>query len=131
MDLEYVVDEGQKSYVEKKKIKGNTKTKDRVIRRELAVAPGETFNMLRVDLSTNRLAGLNYFEKLEARPEEIDPPIRNRKNLVIAVEEKNTGNFTLGAGFSTVESVVGFAELSQGNFDLFNPPYFTVAGQKF
>jgi outer membrane protein insertion porin family len=131
MDLVYQIEEGEPSYIEKIEIKGNTKTKDRVIRRELAVAPGEVFNMLRVNLSTNRLVGLNYFEKLEARPEEIEPPIRNRKNLVIAVDEKNTGNFTLGAGFSTVESIVGFAELSQGNFDLFNPPYFTGAGQKF
>ena len=131
MDLVYQIEEGEPSYIEKIEIKGNTKTKDRVIRRELAVAPGEVFNMVRVNLSTNRLAGLNYFEKLEARPEEIDPPIRNRKNLLVAVEEKNTGNFTLGAGFSTVESIVGFVELSQGNFDLFNPPYFTGAGQKF
>ncbi|MBI3415566.1 MAG: outer membrane protein assembly factor BamA [Verrucomicrobia bacterium] len=128
MDLNYQIQEGDKSFIEKIEIKGNTKTKDKVIRRELAVAPGEVFNMLRVDLSTNRLAGLNYFEKIEARPEETD--IRNRKNLVIAVDEKNTGNFIVGAGFSTIENVVGFVEVSQGNFDLFNPPYFTGGGQK-
>lgn len=128
MDLSYQIQEGDKSYIEKVEIKGNTKTKDKVIRRELAVAPGEVFNMLRVDLSTNRLAGLNYFEKIEARPEETDIP--NRKNLVIAVDEKNTGNFIVGAGFSTIENVVGFVEVSQGNFDLFNPPYFTGGGQK-
>src|SRR5262249_55419809 len=82
-----------------------------------------------VKLSTNRLVGLNYFEKVEAQPEPTDVP--NRKNLVVGVEEKSTGNFTIGAGFSSVESLVGFVELSQGNFDLFNPPLFTGGGQKF
>ena len=53
-----------------------------------------------------------------------------RKNLIVGVDEKNTGNLSLGAGFSTVDSLVGFAEVSQGNFDLFNPPTFTGAGQK-
>jgi outer membrane protein insertion porin family len=129
IDLVYDIDEGEKAYIEKVEIKGNTKTKDRVIRRELAVSPGEVFDMVRVKISTNRLSGLNYFEKIEARPEDTD--IANRKNLIVSVDEKNTGNFTMGAGFSTVDNVVGFVELNQGNFDLFNPPYFTGAGQKF
>src|SRR4029450_10746421 len=51
MDLEFKVDEGQKNYIEKIEIRGNTKTKDRVIRRELAVSPGETFDMVRVKVS--------------------------------------------------------------------------------
>ena len=46
------------------------------------------------------------------------------------MEEKDTGNFTLGAGFSSVDALVGFAEIDQGNFDLFHPPYFTGGGQK-
>jgi outer membrane protein insertion porin family len=129
MDLVYQIEEGKSSKIEKIEIKGNTKTKDRVIRRELAVAPGETFDMVRVKISTNRLYGLNYFEKVDAQPEETDVP--NRRNLVIGVEEKNTGNVTMGAGFSTVDNVVGFVELSQGNFDLFNWPRFTGGGQKF
>jgi outer membrane protein insertion porin family len=129
MDLQYNVDEGQKSYIEKIEIRGNTKTKDRVLRRELAVAPGEVFDMVRVDVSKQRLENLQYFGKVDARPEPTDIP--NRKNLVIGVEEKSTGNMSLGAGFSSVDSVVGFAEFSQGNFDLANPPYFTGAGQKF
>ena len=129
MDLEFQIDEGQKNYIEKIEIRGNTKTKDRVIRRELAVSPGEPFDMVRVNLSQQRLEGLQYFEKVDARPESTDIP--NRKNLVVGVEEKNTGNLTMGAGFSSVDSVVGFAEVSQGNFDLFNPPNFTGGGQKF
>lgn len=129
MDLVYQIEELDKSFIEKIEIKGNVKTKDKVIRRELAVAPGEIFDMVGVKLSQKRLEGLDYFSKVDARPEPTDVP--NRKNLVVGVEEKNTGNFTIGAGFSSVDSVVGFAEVTQGNFDLFNPPYFTGGGQKF
>jgi len=130
MDLEFQIDEGQQSYVEKIEIRGNTKTKDRVIRRELAVSPGEVFDMVRVKVSKQRLEGLQYFEKVDTRPEpsDISP---TRKNLVVGVDEKNTGNLTMGAGFSSVDSIVGFVELSQGNFDLFHPPTFTGGGQKF
>jgi outer membrane protein insertion porin family len=129
MDLLYEIQENDKSFIEKIEIKGNTKTKDKVIRRELAVAPGEVYDMVRVKLSKQRLEGLNYFEKVDTQPEDTDVP--NRKNLVIGVEEKNTGNITMGAGLSSVDSVVGFVEVSQGNFDLFKPPTFTGAGQKF
>jgi outer membrane protein insertion porin family len=129
MDVEFVIDEGQQAYIEKIEIRGNSKTKDKVLRRELAVTPGETFNMVRVKLSKSRLEGLQYFEKVEMRPEPTDVP--NRRDLIVAVEEKNTGNFTLGAGFSSVDAIVGFIEVSQGNFDLFKPPTFTGGGQKF
>lgn len=129
MDLVYEIDEGEKSFIEKIEIRGNTKTKDKVIRRELSVAPGEPFDMVRVKLSKGRLEQMNYFEKVEAEPEPSDAG-SNRKNLVIGVDEKNTGNLLVGAGFSTIDQVVGFAEISQGNFDLFNPPYFTGGGQK-
>lgn len=129
MDLDFQIDEGQKSYVEKIDIRGNTKTKDKVIRRELAVSPGETFDMVRVKRSKLRLEGLQYFEKVDTRPEPTDVP--NRKDLVVGVDEKNTGNLTLGAGFSSVDALVGFVEMTQGNFDLFHPPTFTGGGQRF
>jgi len=129
MDLEFRIQEGQQAYIEKIEIRGNTKTKDRVIRRELAVSPGEVFDMVRVKRSRQRLEGLQYFEKVDARPEPTVIP--NRRDLVIGVDEKNTGNLTMGAGFSSVDSIVGFAEISQGNFDLFHPPTFTGGGQKF
>lgn len=129
MDLEFQLEEGQKSYIEKIDIRGNTKTKDKVIRRELAVTPGEVFDMVRVKRSKQRLEGLQYFEKVDTRPETTD--MANRKNLVVGVDEKNTGNLTMGAGFSSVDALVGFVELTQGNFDLFNPPTFTGGGQRF
>ena len=130
MDLEFQIKEGQKSNVEKIDIRGNNKTKDKVIRRELAISPGETFDMVRVKISKQRLEGLQYFDKVDMRPEATDPPIAGRKDLIVNVEEKNTGNFMLGAGFSSVDALVGYAEISQGNFDLFHPPTFTGAGQK-
>jgi len=128
MDLQFKVNEGQLSYVEKIDIRGNTKTKDKVIRRELTISPGEPFNMVAVKRSRQRLEGLQFFEKVDARPDPTEVP--NRKNLIIGVEEKNTGNLSVGAGFSSVDSLVGFVEVSQGNFDLFNSPTFTGAGQK-
>ena len=131
MDLEFQIDEGQRAYIEKIEIRGNNKTKDKVIRRELAVSPGEVFDMVRVKVSKQRLEGLQYFEKVDARPEPTEPPIAGHKNLVVGVDEKSTGNLTMGAGFSSVDSIVGFAEVYQGNFDLFHPPTFTGGGQKF
>ena len=130
MDLEFEIKEGQKSRVEKIDIRGNNKTKDKVIRRELAISPGETFDMVRVKISKQRLEGLQYFDKVDMRPEATDPPIAGRKDLIVNVEEQNTGNFMLGAGFSSVDALVGYAEITQGNFDLFHPPTFTGAGQK-
>ena len=133
MDLTYEVIEREKSYIEKIEIKGNTKTKDRVIRRELAVAPGEVFDMVRVKRSAERLRGLNFFEDqygVETQPER-DPDLPpDRRNLVITVREKNTGNIQVGAGFTSIDSLIGFVEVTQGNFDLFNFPSFQGAGQK-
>jgi outer membrane protein insertion porin family len=130
MDLEFQVKEGQKSHVEKIEIRGNLKTKDKVIRRELAISPGEVFDMVHVKISKQRLEGLQYFDKVDLRPEPTDPPIAGRKDLIVNVEEQNTGNFMLGAGFSSVDALVGYVEVTQGNFDLFHPPTFTGAGQR-
>ena len=130
MDLEFQLDDSQKSYAQKIEIRGNLKTKDKVIRRELAISPGDVLDMVRVKVSKQRLEGLQFFEKVEIRPEPTDPPIAGRKNVVVNVSEQNTGNFTVGAGFSSVDALVGYAEVSQSNFDLFHPPYFTGGGQK-
>jgi outer membrane protein insertion porin family len=130
MDLEFQIDEGNKYYVERIDIHGNVKTKDRVIRRELAISPGEVFDMVRVNISKERLDGLQYFSSVRMQPEPNDPPIAGRENLVVNVQEQNTGKITLGAGFSSVDSVVGFAEIEQDNFDLFHPPTFTGGGQR-
>jgi outer membrane protein insertion porin family len=133
MDLTFELLEGDKSYIEKIEIKGNVTTKDKVIRRELSVAPGEVFDMVRVKRSKSRLEQMNYFSRVDARPEETDVP--NRKNLVVAVDEKRTGDIKLWAGFSSVDSLVGHAEYVESNFDLFKAPTWhglgKGGGQKF
>ncbi|HEY1660795.1 MAG TPA: outer membrane protein assembly factor BamA [Verrucomicrobiae bacterium] len=131
MDIEFNIQASQKTYVERIDIRGNVKTKDKVIRRELAISPGEVFDMVRVKISQQRLEGLQYFDKVDMDPEPTDPPIAGRKNLEVNVEEQETGKFTLGAGFSSVNALVGFAEIDQQNFDLFHPPYFTGGGERF
>ena len=129
IDVHYKIEEGARSFVNRIDIEGNTRTKDKVIRREVLVAPGDVFNTVRVDLTKKRLDNLGYFAKVETYPEETDIP--GRKDLTILLQEKRTGSLSFGGGFSTVDKLVGFAELTQGNFDLFNWPSFTGAGQKF
>ncbi|HXG49570.1 MAG TPA: BamA/TamA family outer membrane protein, partial [Methylomirabilota bacterium] len=68
------------------------------------------------------------FERVETQPQPTDVP--DRRNLEISVVEKNTGTFSVGAGFSSVNSIVGFVEMTQGNFDIANPPSFMGGGQK-
>jgi outer membrane protein insertion porin family len=131
MDVQFQIEADQKTYVERIDIRGNVKTKDKVIRRELDISPGQVFDMVRVKVSQQRLEGLEYFDKVDLDPEPTDPPIAGRKNLEVNVEEQDTGKFTMGAGFSSVDSLVGFAEIDQANFDLFHPPYFTGAGERF
>ncbi len=129
VDAIYRVDEGVQSYVNLINIQGNTRTKDRVLRRELAVKPGEVFDTTLVDVSRKRLENLNYFSRVEMAPASTIVP--GRKDLNVIVEEKRTGSFNFGVGFSTTDSLVGFAELQQTNFDVLNWPTFVGAGQRF
>jgi len=129
IDVHYKIEEGDRYFVQRINIVGNTRTKDKVIRREVLVAPGSVFNTVRVDTSKKRLDNLGYFSKVETFPE--DTGVAGRKDLTIQVEEKRTGALSFGGGFSTIDQLIGFAELTQGNFDLMNWPSFTGAGQKF
>jgi outer membrane protein insertion porin family len=129
IDILYHIVENSQSYVEQIIIQGNNRTKDKVIRRELLVAPGQIYDSVRADVSKQRLDNLQYFDKVDISPQ--DTTVPNRKNMVVTVEEKRTGSVTFGAGFSSVDSLLGFVEITQGNFDLFNFPYFTGGGEKF
>jgi len=129
IDLTYTISEGTRSFVERVNITGNIRTKDKVIRREIATLPGDVFDTVRVEISKKRLENLGYFEKVDTFPE--DTSIPGRKDLLVQVQEKRTGSINFGAGFSTIESLTGFVELTQGNFDLLNYPSFTGGGQKF
>ncbi|MBX9742796.1 MAG: outer membrane protein assembly factor BamA [Chthoniobacterales bacterium] len=129
IDLVYRIDEGIQSYLNLVSIQGNTKTKDKVIRREMVVHPGGLYDSSLVDLSRTRLLNLNYFSKVDMVPEETLLP--GRKDLKVIVDEKKTGALHFGAGFNTIDGIIGFAELEQSNFDLLNWPNFTGGGQRF
>tara|TARA_R100000027_G_scaffold38030_3_gene28043 strand:- start:7094 stop:9439 length:2346 start_codon:yes stop_codon:yes gene_type:complete len=130
IDLVYQVAESQKFDVESINLQGNTKTKSIVIIRELALAPGDTFDLKRMRNSQLRLENTRYFDSVNLRPESTNVP--GKKDLSISVQEGRTGNLTFGAGFSSLEKAVFFAEISQGNFDIFNwRSYFQGDGQKF
>jgi len=129
VDVTYRLDEGVQSYVNLVNIQGNTRTQDRVIRRELAVKPGDVYDTTLVDVSKKRLENLNYFSRVETPA--TDTIVPGRKDLNVIVEEKRTGSFNFGVGFSTIDSLLGFAELQQTNFDVLNWPNFTGGGQRF
>ena len=130
IDLVYSITEGEISYVEKVEIRGNTRTREKVIRRELAISPGEVFDMVSVELSKRRLEGTGLFESVDTQVEKI-PELPNRRNLIVGVEEGRTGHLIMGFGYSSIEAMFAQAGYVQGNFDLFNPPFFTGGGQKF
>ncbi len=129
IDVTLNIEEGNRSFVQRINITGNTRTKDKVLRREVLIAPGDLYSTTRVETSKKRLDNLGYFSRVETYPEETGVP--GRKDLTVQVEEKRTGSLNFGAGFSTIDSIVGFVEVTQGNFDLLNWPTFTGAGQKF
>ena len=129
IDVHYKIEEGGRSFVERINVIGNTRTKDKVIRREILIQPGDVFNTVRVEATKKRLENLGYFTKVDTYPEATG--VEGRKDLVVQLEEKRTGSLNFGAGYSTIDQLVGFVELTQGNFDLFNWPGFTGAGQKF
>ena len=131
IDVEYQITEGEKIQVESVKIEGNTKTKTTVILRELILAPGDVFDSVRMKISKARLENTRFFEDpVNVTDESTNIP--GRRTLKIAVKEARTGNLTFGAGFSSLEKAVVFAEVTQSNFDLFNRrSFFQGDGQKF
>lgn len=130
IDVVFRVRESEKFYVESINVEGNTKSKSRVIIRELALSPGDVFDLRRMNVSERRLKNINFFEDVRLNPEPTNIP--GRKDLGITVREGRTGSFTFGAGFGSVESAVIYFEVSQGNFDLFNwRSGFQGDGQKF
>ncbi len=128
IDLEYTIVEGELSSIRDIIIRGNTRTRDKVIRRELAVLPGDVFDEVRVRRSENRLMNMGYFNHVRA----YDQPTRvpTVYDLVFDVEEGRTGELIAGAGFSSIDRVIGFASIAQNNFDLLGWPHFSGGGQR-
>jgi len=130
IDVEYAITESEKFQVESITIEGNTKSKSIVILRELVLGPGDIFDSVRMKISKVRLENTRFFEDVNVTPESTNIP--GRRNLRVAVKEARTGNLTFGAGFSSLERAVIFAEVTQSNFDLFNrKSFFQGDGQKF
>lgn len=128
VDVSYEIQEGDLFFVQMVMVRGNTKTKDIVIRRELRIRPGERFDGEKIEKSKQRLENLGYFEEItyDTEPVQGEP---NRKNIIFRVKEKRTGELSFGGGVSSVDQFLGFAEVSQRNFDLWNFPRFTGGGQ--
>lgn len=126
--VSFPVREGEISHLRSVQIRGNSRTRDKVIRRELLIKPGEIYNRARVQRSERRLRNLGFFETVYSRTVPTAEP--GMHDLVFDVNEKRTGQFMVGVGFSSIDNLLGFVELSQGNFDLLGWPYFTGGGQK-
>lgn len=127
IDITYNIIENEIAHVDKIKIRGNVKTKDIVIRRELRIKPGDKFDGQKLKRSKERLQNLGFFEDVSYDTEDTATP--DKKDLVVEVKETKTGAFSFGGGYSSVDKLVGFVEIEQKNFDWRNFPYFTGAGQ--
>jgi len=127
--ITYLVNEGPVVRVDRINIEGNTKTQDKVIRRELGLTPEGAFNTVELETARQRLNNLNYFNSVSVNPAPSSKPGYRQVN--VNVDEKETGSLNFGVGFSTIDSVVGFIGLNQSNFDIANPWNFTGGGQRF
>jgi len=127
--ITYSVSERDLIYVSKVDVKGNVKTKDSVIRREITILPGERFYGGKIRRSRQKLLNTQFFKDADINTEGTYRP--KYRDLIFEVEEDKTGSFNFGAGFSSNDALIGQIQIIQSNFDLFNPPSFTGAGQKF
>ncbi|MGE0408552.1 MAG: outer membrane protein assembly factor BamA [Amphiplicatus sp.] len=104
VDVTFEVNEGPRVYVERINIKGNIRTLDKVIRREIRIAEGDPFNRVLVDRSKTRIKALDYFGKVEIEEKPGSTP--DRTELDVTVEEKSTGSFSIGLGVSSTENFI-------------------------
>ena len=114
VNINYLIDEGPKVYINKITINGNTRTTDKVIRRQLSIAEGDSYSKYLINLSKNKIQSLQYFSKvniLEEKDQAFD-----KINLVINVEENNTGEATIGAGYSSATKANLQLGITEQNF---------------
>jgi len=107
------IKEGARFFVDRINIKGNTRTHDKVIRRELRINEGDAFNATKIKDSRRNVENLDYFEKVEINT---TPKDNNRADLDIEVKEKSTGYFNVGIGFSTVNGALVRTGITENNF---------------
>ena len=113
VDIEFIVKKGRQVYFEAIVISGNSKTRDKVIRRELRVYEQELFSGSRLKRSMRNLFRLDFFE--DVKVDTVEGSADDKMVLKIDVKEKATGSFSLGAGYSSVENAYGTASIDQRN----------------
>lgn len=113
VDLVFKIIKGKKIYIEEIRITGNTRTRDKVIRREMRLTEGAVYNSEEIKRSKQEVNNLGFFEDvtINTSPGSKDHLIR----LHVEVKERPTGSFSVGAGYSSMDSVVGMFQISQNN----------------
>lgn len=113
VDLSIVVRRGPLTYIERINVRGNTKTRDSVIRREFRIAEGALYSQTQLETSRAFVQALGYFERVELSESEGSAPDRIVVNVEVA--ERPTGTFNVGAGFSSIEAFIFTAQVQQQN----------------
>lgn len=109
----YKITEGDKYHIGKIDISGNTKTRDKVIRREIRLDEGDTFNASALKRSYERLNNLQFFENINFSPK--PRPEEKLVDLDVSVKEKPTGFLSVGGGYSSIDKFVAMVDITQGN----------------
>lgn len=110
----FVIDQGPRVYVERIDIRGNTRTRDYVIRREFDISEGDAYNKVMVDRAERRLNGLGFFKKVKITTEQGSSP--DRVIIVVNVEDQSTGSFSVSGGYSTMDGIIGEVSVQETNF---------------
>ncbi|HWP09017.1 MAG TPA: outer membrane protein assembly factor BamA [Polyangiaceae bacterium] len=113
VDVIVPVERGPLVHFERIEVRGNSKTRDKVIRRELEVAEGDQFHETKLEKSRKRINALGYFERVDVSTEQGSAP--DKMNVYIEVAERPTGTFQVGAGFSSIENFILTAQIQQAN----------------
>ncbi len=113
VDIVVPIRRGPPVHIERIEVKGNTKTRDKVIRREVVIQEGNLFSETGMELSKRRITALGYFERVDVSTEQGSSPDKIIINFEVA--EKPTGTFQVGAGFSSIESFIATAQVQQAN----------------
>jgi outer membrane protein insertion porin family len=113
ISLTYEVARGKRAYFERINIRGNAKTRDKVIRREMKISEGELFNNTNLEISKRRITALGFFENVVVSTKRGSSDEFVEVNVEVA--ERPTGTFQIGAGFSSVENFIAQAQISQNN----------------
>jgi outer membrane protein insertion porin family len=114
VDVNFKFAKGQKVHFRRIRITGNQKTMDRVIRRELEIAEGDLYSQTDIDASRRAVRRLGFFKSVEVTTQRVQGS-DNQVDVTVRVNERRTGNFQLGAGFSSTESIIGNLRISQNN----------------